>query len=917
MKVCLVTEELAGFQGSGGIGAAFYELALLLAKDPKNKVDILYCSVGEISAQLQNKMVALLKEKQINLSFLRAQAFVHPVDSIEGRAYAVYQTLKGESYDTIHFHDYKALGFYCFSSKKQGLAFGSSNLVLQMHGPTVWTTAINQSMYHEEGHLKLDHMERQCARDADYVVSPSQYLLDFLKEKADYSFPKKTCVIQNLGSVLVDELSMFSEISVERECNKVNEIVLFARHEDRKGFVKFCDAIDKLKDKILKNGVKVTFLGKFGQINGKHSGIYLANRAKSWNFQLSIYTDMHRNEAVKYLSANKNSLIVIPSEENSPYTVLEALLLNKAFITSSKGGAKELINKDTWQDCLADTDTNYDLTDKIASWIDSPKNVPLLSKTHKQIEDCWQLFHKKILAQKPEAAITTTQPLVTVGITHYERPDKLFDALDSIIQQTYNNIEIIVVDDGSKSESASQALNEIKGMFDGTQHRLIIQENAYLGAARNTVAKNAKGDYLCFLDDDDIAFPYLIEKLVKSIQYSKSDIVNCLNLFMDLSERENAIFQLEKYQQKVSYLPLGGPLSLACQENILGAATALIRKEFFDKVGGYTEDRGVGHEDYEFFFRALQMKGEIRILPEPLYLYEVGRPSMISNTSAFQNFDRVVSKIDPNLQPNACLDYIRLTVGKQARNLQAQRVEHSIAQTDFSDLALPIQRGDVWQHDEVRKQLVTYAIKIGAINAAKAFGEKSADLTFSVTKIKTEKNMQFRVLLVNKKYRELLSSLISFSIVKESHFLKVLKYYKAIFADEECHKQLGINDFNQLAKSLKPYYEGLAIEAQAARALKLKDEYETALNRLLQRDESEYLAMHSDVAAAVQNGDFKSGLLHFKSFGKKEGRVGFSNVASIDKEYLHASMESALNKMIAPQITSSKQSSKWTKFLNR
>lgn len=244
---------------------------------------------------------------------------------------------------------------------------------------------------------------------------------------------------------------------------------------------------------------------------------------------------MNRDGAASYLTSNRNSLVVIPSEENSPYTVFETLSLHKALVTSSKGGAKELISKKFWKHCLADTDLDNDLTDKVEGWLDAPSPIPTLSKDHKQIEADWLLFHKNT-AKYVHKQIKIEQPLVTVGITHYERPDKIFDAIDSILNQTYKNIEIIVVDDGSKKYSTIEALNFIKKMFKGTSHRLVVQKNAYLGAARNTVGKLAKGEYLCFLDDDDIAFPELIESLVSSIQYAKCDIVNCLNLFMDLKK---------------------------------------------------------------------------------------------------------------------------------------------------------------------------------------------------------------------------------------------------------------------------------------------------------------------------------------------------------------------------------------------
>ena len=186
-------------------------------------------------------------------------------------------------------------------------------------------------------------------------------------------------------------------------------------------------------------------------------------------------------------------------------------------------------------------------------------------------------------------------------------------------------LQIVVVDDGTRSPEARQALAGMKPLFDKLGVRLIEQENLYLGAARNRAARETRSDYLLFLDDDDIAFPTMIQSLVTAAEATGADVVNCLNLFMPESRRSEAHPFPSDFKQKISYVPLGGPLSLAPVQNTLGAATALIRRTAFEKLGGYTELHSVGHEDLELFVRALQAGMRIEICPIPLYLYKVGR----------------------------------------------------------------------------------------------------------------------------------------------------------------------------------------------------------------------------------------------------------------------------------------------------
>lgn len=134
----------------------------------------------------------------------------------------------------------------------------------------------------------------------------------------------------------------------------------------------------------------------------------------------------------------------------------------------------------------------------------------------------------------------------------------------------------------------------------------------------------------------------MIQTLVTAAEATGADAVNCLNLFLPESRRSEAHPFPSDFKQKVSYVPLGGPLSLAPVQNTLGAATALIRRTAFEKLGGYSELHSVGHEDLELFVRALQAGMRIEICPIPLYLYEVDRPSMASRTSRLHNAARVV-----------------------------------------------------------------------------------------------------------------------------------------------------------------------------------------------------------------------------------------------------------------------------------
>jgi GT2 family glycosyltransferase len=101
-------------------------------------------------------------------------------------------------------------------------------------------------------------------------------------------------------------------------------------------------------------------------------------------------------------------------------------------------------------------------------------------------------------------------------------------------------------------------------------------------------------------------------------------------------------------------------------QNAYGAATALIRRDALARVGGYTEQYGVGHEDFELYASMLQSGLTMEVCPFPLYLYQVDHAGMISSTSSMRNWNRVVNAIKIAEQPAAWHDFISVAAGKRA-----------------------------------------------------------------------------------------------------------------------------------------------------------------------------------------------------------------------------------------------------------
>ena len=116
------------------------------------------------------------------------------------------------------------------------------------------------------------------------------------------------------------------------------------------------------------------------------------------------------------------------------------------------------------------------------------------------------------------------EKLVSVIIPAYNIEDYIGRCLDSIISQTYKNLEIIVVDDGSKDHTGEILDNYAK---KDRRIKVIHKENGGVSSARNKGIEVAEGDYIGFIDGDDLIEPGMYKTLVDLLEEENADIAHC------------------------------------------------------------------------------------------------------------------------------------------------------------------------------------------------------------------------------------------------------------------------------------------------------------------------------------------------------------------------------------------------------
>lgn len=205
------------------------------------------------------------------------------------------------------------------------------------------------------------------------------------------------------------------------------------------------------------------------------------------------------------------------------------------------------------------------------------------------------------------------QPAVSVVIPCYNTHAYLNQTICSVRGQTFQNIEIIVIDDGSTDPATIDCLNHL-----GENVLVIHQSNQGLPAARNAGFAVARGEFVLPLDADDWLEPDAVEKLINVLKQSPEAGFSFSHICMEgegqgvLTKHYNFFEQL--FLNQLSYC-------------------LMLRKSLWQAAGGYDETMRRGYEDWEFNIRLGSMGCFGIVVPMPLFHYRVSRNGMLLRTS--------------------------------------------------------------------------------------------------------------------------------------------------------------------------------------------------------------------------------------------------------------------------------------------
>lgn len=615
MRICLLTLDLAGPVRNGGIGTAFGALAdELLAQG--HDVTLLYPAAYTETAPLA-AWTLRLAARGLQLETLHAEGDEARLSLLAA------QWLMGRDFDVVHYHEWRGIGFFAAQARRAGLGLQRTALVCQLHSPTAWHRRNSDDFAAGTEATALSFMEQRSAELADLVFSPSQYMLDWAQANG-WALPAEQAVLPNLLPRGFPEVTPVAR--------PVTEPVFFGRLEERKGLALFCAAITRLA-RAGRAPERVAFLGKVGEAGGTDALTFIARAAASWDFPWEVRNDLDVEGARRFLAQPGRLAVIASISENSPYTVLECLSAGTPFLAADVGGIAELVAPEDRAAALFPRDA-ASLADRLSALLEAGATPLHPAKDGAATRAAWAALQHRALALAERPPERRDTPLVSVVLTTYDRPLLLAGALASLEAQDWPALEVVVVDDASPSPAARGFLEALEPRLAARGWRLVRQEtNAYLGAARNAGAAAARGEFVAFLDDDNIAYPHWVSTMVRAALHSGAPLVTCqLHNFSGTLHGPASSPSLPN-----GWIPLGGPVELGLVENRFGDAGFLIRRDALESLGGFGVDRA-GFEDWELLLRAALAGMEILCLPLALYHYRIAEGAMLRGMDRHQAY---------------------------------------------------------------------------------------------------------------------------------------------------------------------------------------------------------------------------------------------------------------------------------------
>ncbi|BEV11617.1 glycosyltransferase [Asticcacaulis sp. DW145] len=613
--------ELFPFTG-GGIGRVNYNmLKSMSAADRSRSIMVLCAPAPQIAAFKAIFPEVALISVDFDATPDRHQPEAHAPPSWaysntvwHWRSWLVLQALKELSskveIDYLEFQDWGGLAF-CTLQEKLGAGFlRSSCIAIRLHGAHGVLLSTERYYIHPND-LNLFDLERKCLRDCDLIIGQVAPYADYARKVFGFTKTEwEPRVIIHSPPVLIE--------------NEPNNLALKTRP------ILFTSKLQHIKrPELFVRGVSA-----FLQTHANYSeDAYFCASGVEAGYTASIKAMVPPSLEDRFVFLEKlnnfernqliaKSIVVVPGAcESFCLVAYEASLLGAVVVLNQTnpafGEGTPWIHE---VNCVKFDGTSAGLTEAlvVATQIQAIDQVDVPFSSWP-----WDRF---VPSSEPWLEFKQ-EPKISVVIAHYNMGKYLIETLKSVLDSTYSNMEIIIVDDGSTDKLSLSIVDNLEKNNSSRMRIIKSPANVGLAGARNLGIRNADGEYILILDSDDLVHERFIEKCAKALYNNRNyDVVTCqASIFLDGHRRQGAY----EVGDSVAYsIVMGEPHVTGTIENRFSTATALFRANVL-KENLYDESLNI-YEDWNLYIRIYERGCRFIVLPEAYFFYRKRDNSMLN-----------------------------------------------------------------------------------------------------------------------------------------------------------------------------------------------------------------------------------------------------------------------------------------------
>lgn len=629
-RVLIASHEITGPTGNGGIGTAYHSLAHTLA-DAGHQVTILFTGwLDPEQAGCEPRWRSGFAEAGIDFRLLGTPWDVpvrNPHHQVR-RAYELHRWLAEEHaaqpFDVVHVPEVPGHAAFALTAKRLGAAYHDLEFVVGTHSSTRWVAESNRESIEQLDDLVSEQLERTSVELADVVMSPTAYMLDYMRERG-WSLPERTFVQPLARPRAVRELAGKRATAHAQP----RELVFFGRLETRKGLEAFCDAVDLLTADGDCPYDRVTLLGRPEPILGGDATSYVTRRAAAWGIAWTILPDLGHDEAIAHLR-DASCVVAIPSlVDNSPNTVIETVALGVPFVVSRSGGTGELIavsdlassSFDGWRGArgleppaFSDAREPFD-AEALAAALRA-KASETAAAVSPSVDDAacdsaYDLWHRAIAGRPRETASTPPYEPLTAAVCIVAADAAAAARVEAAIASgTHAPARIVAIVEEAEPGAPTQRDSVVVRAADRDA-----------GQIRRRVCAELDADVLIVVRGNEQPDPVLVERVLDAMRTGDAEVLSLVTRDHDAGRSTDTPEHLRRKEPPrdlTAFVPIAGPAVAGALYPAFSVGPYAIRRSALAALGGYSADAVGGAVDRELLSRAALAGVQMRVLPDPL-----------------------------------------------------------------------------------------------------------------------------------------------------------------------------------------------------------------------------------------------------------------------------------------------------------